>query len=65
MASACIYITKPLVTHRTPGAREVNDPTFAELVADIAAERCGVVTVVENPVTRLAWYRALVDEALW
>ena len=45
--------------------REVNDPTVAQLVAGVPAPRRGVDGFIDNPVTRLAWHRALVDEALW
>ena len=45
--------------------REVNDPTVAQLVAGVPAPRRGVDGVIDNPATRLAWHRALVDEALW
>ena len=45
--------------------REVNDPTVAQLVAGVPAPRRSVAVIVDNPVTRLAWHRALVDEALW
>ena len=45
--------------------REVNDPTVAQLVAGVPAPRRGVDGFIDNPATRLAWHRALVDEALW
>ena len=48
--------------------REMNDPavtSVAQLVAGFQAERCGVAMIVDNPATRLAWHRALANEALW
>jgi len=44
---------------------EMKAPSVAQLVAGIPAARCGAARIVDNPATRLAWHRALVDEALW